>query len=154
MIAISNINIDKIFISLFAYRNLLSVQGHFLVSSDTLLCDNSNFIVVCRFLFELIYIFPGLGCFECERYHWTSIGWEGTWCTLPFSFSVWCLIFVIYEFKLFEQSGLWTIRPLTICKYNAFLKDPTAQTEIDTFMVQQLDGTSNEWGWCKQKVPC
>jgi hypothetical protein len=20
-------------------------------------------------------------------------------------------------------------------------------------MVQQLDGTSNEWGWCKQKVP-
>jgi len=31
-------------------------------------------------------------------------------------------------------------------------KDPTAQTEIDNFMVQQLDGTKNEWGWCKQKV--
>jgi enolase len=27
-----------------------------------------------------------------------------------------------------------------------------AQTEIDNFMVQQLDGTKNEWGWCKQKV--
>ncbi|XP_074314053.1 enolase-like [Silene latifolia] len=30
-------------------------------------------------------------------------------------------------------------------------KDPTQQTEIDNFMVQQLDGTVNEWGWCKQK---
>ncbi|XP_058069014.1 uncharacterized protein LOC131240226 [Magnolia sinica] len=32
------------------------------------------------------------------------------------------------------------------------LKDPTEQTGIDNFMVQQLDGTVNEWGWCKQKV--
>ncbi|GAB2300672.1 hypothetical protein Dimus_034706 [Dionaea muscipula] len=31
-------------------------------------------------------------------------------------------------------------------------KDPTQQTEIDNFMVQQLDGTVNEWGWCKQKL--
>jgi enolase len=31
-------------------------------------------------------------------------------------------------------------------------KDPTEQVDIDNFMVQQLDGTSNEWGWCKQKV--
>ncbi|VAI12278.1 unnamed protein product [Triticum turgidum subsp. durum] len=31
-------------------------------------------------------------------------------------------------------------------------KDPTAQTELDNFMVQQLDGTKNEWGWCKQKL--
>ncbi|KAG5013113.1 hypothetical protein JHK86_025374 [Glycine max] len=31
-------------------------------------------------------------------------------------------------------------------------KDPTKQTEIDNFMVQQLDGTVNEWGWCKQKL--
>jgi len=31
-------------------------------------------------------------------------------------------------------------------------KDPTEQTQIDNFMVQQLDGTVNEWGWCKQKV--
>uniref|UniRef100_A0A0D9XI39 phosphopyruvate hydratase n=1 Tax=Leersia perrieri TaxID=77586 RepID=A0A0D9XI39_9ORYZ len=31
-------------------------------------------------------------------------------------------------------------------------KDPTAQAEIDNFMVQQLDGTKNEWGWCKQKL--
>ncbi|XBI75367.1 hypothetical protein VPH35_068746 [Triticum aestivum] len=31
-------------------------------------------------------------------------------------------------------------------------KDPTEQTDIDNFMVQQLDGTSNEWGWCKQKL--
>ncbi|KAH9621088.1 hypothetical protein KSS87_014530 [Heliosperma pusillum] len=31
-------------------------------------------------------------------------------------------------------------------------KDPTQQTEIDNFMVQQLDGTVNEWGWCKQNL--
>ncbi|VAI12271.1 unnamed protein product [Triticum turgidum subsp. durum] len=31
-------------------------------------------------------------------------------------------------------------------------KDPTAQTELDNYMVQQLDGTKNEWGWCKQKL--
>ncbi|KAL5715985.1 phosphopyruvate hydratase [Ranunculus cassubicifolius] len=31
-------------------------------------------------------------------------------------------------------------------------KDPTKQTEIDNFMVQQLDGTVNEWGWCKQQL--
>ena len=31
-------------------------------------------------------------------------------------------------------------------------KDPTQQDDIDNFMVQQLDGTSNQWGWCKQKL--
>jgi enolase len=31
-------------------------------------------------------------------------------------------------------------------------KDPTDQVGIDNFMVQQLDGTQNEWGWCKQKL--
>ncbi|THU56720.1 hypothetical protein C4D60_Mb11t20180 [Musa balbisiana] len=31
-------------------------------------------------------------------------------------------------------------------------KDPTEQAQIDNFMVQQLDGTQNEWGWCKQKL--
>jgi enolase len=31
------------------------------------------------------------------------------------------------------------------------LQDPTEQVDIDNFMVQQLDGTSNKWGWCKQK---
>lgn len=34
-----------------------------------------------------------------------------------------------------------------------FWQDPTEQTQIDNYMVQKLDGTSNEWGWCKQKVP-
>ena len=32
------------------------------------------------------------------------------------------------------------------------LQDPTEQTEIDNYMVHELDGTQNEWGWCKQKV--
>ncbi|XP_030521919.1 enolase 2 [Rhodamnia argentea] len=31
-------------------------------------------------------------------------------------------------------------------------KDPRDQIAIDNFMVQQLDGTVNEWGWCKQKL--
>ncbi|XP_074278776.1 enolase-like isoform X3 [Silene latifolia] len=41
-----------------------------------------------------------------------------------------------------KESRLWLV-------YNQF--DPTQQTEIDNFMVQQLDGSVNEWGWCKQK---
>ncbi|WMV52155.1 hypothetical protein MTR67_045540 [Solanum verrucosum] len=31
-------------------------------------------------------------------------------------------------------------------------KDPTDQTGVDNYMVHQLDGTQNEWGWCKQKL--
>lgn len=31
-------------------------------------------------------------------------------------------------------------------------KDPTDQEGIDNFMVQHLDGTKNQWGWCKQKL--
>jgi len=31
-------------------------------------------------------------------------------------------------------------------------KDPLDQKGIDNFMVQDLDGTTNEWGWCKQKL--
>merc|ERR1711988_440252 len=30
--------------------------------------------------------------------------------------------------------------------------DPREQTKIDNLMVQELDGTQNEWGWCKKKV--
>ena len=31
-------------------------------------------------------------------------------------------------------------------------KDVTQQKSLDTLMVQELDGTKNEWGWCKQKL--
>lgn len=31
-------------------------------------------------------------------------------------------------------------------------KDPCEQQQIDDFMVQGLDGTQNEWGWCKKKL--
>lgn len=30
--------------------------------------------------------------------------------------------------------------------------DVTKQTAIDKKMVEEIDGTKNEWGWCKQKV--
>ena len=30
--------------------------------------------------------------------------------------------------------------------------DPAQQTEIDKKMVEELDGTKNEWGWCKSKL--
>ena len=30
--------------------------------------------------------------------------------------------------------------------------DPTKQSEIDKLMVEELDGTTNEWGWCKSKL--
>jgi enolase len=31
-------------------------------------------------------------------------------------------------------------------------KDVTQQTEIDRLMIESLDGTQNEWGWCKSKL--
>lgn len=31
-------------------------------------------------------------------------------------------------------------------------KNPVDQKDIDRFMVEQLDGTKNEWGWAKQKL--
>nr|QWE91325.1 enolase [Placidida sp.] len=31
-------------------------------------------------------------------------------------------------------------------------KDPAAQESIDKFMVEELDATQNEWGWCKSKL--
>ena len=31
-------------------------------------------------------------------------------------------------------------------------QDVTHQTRIDKKMVEELDGTQNEWGWCKQKL--
>nr|PNR42170.1 hypothetical protein PHYPA_016999 [Physcomitrium patens] len=31
-------------------------------------------------------------------------------------------------------------------------KDPLDQTAIDNFMVHELDGAKNEWGWCKKKL--
>eukprot|EP00252_Welwitschia_mirabilis_P007462 TRINITY_DN1884_c0_g1_i1.p1 TRINITY_DN1884_c0_g1~~TRINITY_DN1884_c0_g1_i1.p1 ORF type:complete len:484 (-),score=52.90 TRINITY_DN1884_c0_g1_i1:285-1622(-) len=31
-------------------------------------------------------------------------------------------------------------------------KNPVDQTAIDNFMVRELDGTQNQWGWCKQKL--
>lgn len=31
-------------------------------------------------------------------------------------------------------------------------KNPTHQKAIDDFMVQELDGTKNEWGWCKSRL--
>jgi len=30
--------------------------------------------------------------------------------------------------------------------------DVTQQEKIDRKMVEEVDGTQNEWGWCKQKI--
>jgi hypothetical protein len=32
------------------------------------------------------------------------------------------------------------------------MQDPTDQAGIDNYMVHDLDGTKNEWGWPKAKV--
>jgi len=40
----------------------------------------------------------------------------------------------------------------SIVKPSLLGKDVTAQKELDDLMVQELDGTKNEWGWCKEKV--
>jgi enolase len=31
-------------------------------------------------------------------------------------------------------------------------RDPVEQAAIDTFMVQELDASQNEWGWCKSRL--
>lgn len=31
-------------------------------------------------------------------------------------------------------------------------RDPTRQTEIDNYMVRELDGTFNDYGYCKNKI--
>lgn len=31
-------------------------------------------------------------------------------------------------------------------------KDETEQVKLDKYMVEELDGTQNEWGWCKRKL--
>lgn len=41
---------------------------------------------------------------------------------------------------------------LTAVLFYCVGQDATEQAAIDNFIVQQLDGTVNEWGWCKQKV--
>ena len=72
------------------------------------------------------------GCRECQFHHWTSLDWQG---------NIWKLISLL-DLELQRVIDLMWV----------FLQDPTEQVQIDNFMVQQLDGTVNEWGWCKQKV--
>ena len=40
----------------------------------------------------------------------------------------------------------------TIIKPALVGRDATQQAELDKLMVEELDGTKNEWGWCKQKI--
>lgn len=66
---------------------------------------------------------------------------------------LWSARFVVF---FFSQAITWLSNFLALfavcnaCYY--ILQDPSEQTAIDNYMVQQLDGTVNEWGWCKQKV--
>lgn len=65
---------------------------------------------------------------------------------------LWSARFVVVS----SQAITWLSNFLALfAVYNAcyyILQDPSEQTAIDNYMVQQLDGTVNEWGWCKQKV--
>ncbi|EAR85197.1 carboxy-terminal TIM barrel domain enolase (macronuclear) [Tetrahymena thermophila SB210] len=40
----------------------------------------------------------------------------------------------------------------TIIKPHLIGKNVTEQEQLDKLMVEQLDGTKNEWGWCKSKL--
>jgi hypothetical protein len=52
---------------------------------------------------------------------------------------------------LIEQEMLSVLKVLFIqCVLE--MQDPTDQSGIDLFMVRELDGTQNEWGWPKAKV--
>lgn len=41
---------------------------------------------------------------------------------------------------------------LTVIKPALIGKEVSDQRALDKFMVEELDGTKNEWGWCKSKL--
>ena len=55
------------------------------------------------------------------------------------------LVFFFFWLRIF------TARP-DRCQLSLSIQDPTDQKGLDNFMVQELDGTTNQWGWCKEKV--
>ena len=79
-----------------------------------------------------------VGCWECQRDHRPCLDRQG-WLKLESSFLFFLLIFNMVACLCSD----------VMCFSR---QDPTDQVAIDNFMVQQLDGTVNEWGWCKQKV--
>jgi hypothetical protein len=83
-----------------------------------------------------LFFYPSdfLGCWECQYNYWACIDWQGL--LLPYIFFFVLVLIISHAFILFFPP----------------LQDPTEQVAIDNLMVQQLDGTVNEWGWCKQKV--
>lgn len=108
----------------------------------------------------ITYNLLSTGCRECQCNNWTSTDWKGMWNIVNLvlrNVEFFALVGLNNCFKLLRQQRLGWIKWLTYYTWNMLfplLQDPTAQTEIDNFMVQQLDGTVNEWGWCKQKVSC
>jgi hypothetical protein len=106
------------------------------------------------------------GCWQCEHHHCPSIDRKGLFKFVLHSdllilhmivfLSVPREVVIVYFSEI--KHLRFTINSITkaSCDWFTFLffnkQDPTQQTDIDNFMVQKLDGTVNEWGWCKQKV--
>lgn len=79
-----------------------------------------------------------LGCGKCKFNHWTCFNWQG-------KSNNFISIFFLLSVNMSEVYIVHSI-------FCGISKDPREQTKLDNFMVRQLDGTVNEWGWCKQKV--
>lgn len=96
-----------------------------------------------------------LGCKQCQLNYWPCSCWQGIFPpVISFTFEediswIWCL------FAWCERAQCFLLLCwVAICLIREVpaLQDPTDQTGLDNYMVHQLDGTQNEWGWCKQKV--
>ncbi len=70
------------------------------------------------------------------------------------------IIWVCWALKSTNKSVDWAREALSVLGFVSIswfeclleMQDPTDQSGIDLFMVRELDGTQNEWGWPKAKV--
>lgn len=99
-------------------------------------------MIVNLYLCLMCALLISIGCWQCERHHRPGIDWKGI------LFSESNLFLKLLFFDIGRASHSCVFYSSLYC----FLQDPTQQTAIDNFMVHELDGTQNEWGWCKQKV--
>ncbi|KAJ0443081.1 putative phosphopyruvate hydratase [Helianthus annuus] len=117
-------------------------NGHFISVYNTI-----NFVLQIRFsssFFVSIFVSNQVLCIH----HPAKVFFYSSICVNHPTF---CEI-IYYLFSYFTFYDLAGSNVNTIIGPAIAGKDTTDQTGIDNYMVQELDGTKNEWGWCKQKL--
>ncbi len=99
------------------------------------------------------------GCEQCQHHHCTCPCWQGNFYSL-FGQTKSRIIWVCWALKRTNKSVDWAREAFSVLGFISSswfeclleMQDPTDQSGIDLFMVRELDGTQNEWGWPKAKV--